>query len=174
MTNNHYTIVPDTIKWVQVNEAEIMLAMVIIISFFIGWFIHKFWIEDENQDNQEIVDTKLIDLDEGQNAIAYLERLIKEKYNYYKYLELLPIYLDRKIPEKKIIKEIKEKVYVSVVGSLTHNVKKEILRFFTEKGIEIFVHEKIIIHMNETDLRASEKTTESFRELTVGNIDKII
>ncbi len=115
-----------------------------------------------------------VDLIEGQQAIDFLERLIKEKYNYYLYLKLLPIYLDRKIPEKNIVEEVKSKIYVSVVGSLTRGVKNEILKFFTEKGIEIFVHEKIVILMNETDFQASDKFTEGFREITIGNVDKMI
>lgn len=115
-----------------------------------------------------------LDLTKGGESIDFLERLIREKYNYYMYLELLPIYLDRKIPEKNIIKEIKEKIYVSVVGSLTNEVKQEILRFFTERGIEIFVHEKIVIMMNETDFSAAERFSEAFREISLTNVSKLI
>ena len=41
----------------------------------------------------------------GQEILDYLDRLIKEKYTYQLYANLLPIYLDRKIPEKNIVKE---------------------------------------------------------------------
>ncbi len=123
---------------------------------------------------EKLEEIKPVSLVKGQEAIDFIERLIKEKYNYYMYLELLPIYLDHKIPEKNKIKVIKEKIYVSVVGSLTRHVKSEILDFFTEKGIEIFIHEKIIILMNETDFRSTERFTESFREITANNVSQII
>ncbi len=115
-----------------------------------------------------------IDLKQGQAAMDYLERLILAKYNYYMYLELLPIYLDQKIPEKNTVKKVKERIYVSVVGSLTRPVKNEILKYFSEKGIEIFIHEKIMIHMNETDFQTSSKFSETFREINNTNIDKLI
>ncbi len=166
----------NTMKFIETNETEVILAIVIIASFLIGWFAQTIKNKIKKTLEEPIEKTEMIgiDLTKGQKAIDYLERLISEKYSYYKYLELLPIYLDNKIPEKKLIRETKEKIYASVVGSLTQEVKLEILKFFTEKGIEIFVHEKIIIHMNETDFRASEKLTESFRELTPNNVSKLI
>ncbi len=168
----------NTMKFISTNETEVMLAVVIIASFLIGVVAQtiksKLKKTEKEIETEEVNEPAEIDLTKGQLAIDYLERIISEKYNYYKYLELLPIYLDNKIPEKKVIKETKEKIYVSVVGSLTTEVKRELLKFFTEKGIEIFVHEKIIIHMNQTDFRASEKLTESFREITAGNVDKLM
>ena len=118
--------------------------------------------------------TSEINVVEGMKVIDFLERIIKEKYNYHMYLTLLPIYMEKKIPEKKVITDLKEKIYVSVVGSLTKDVKHKILQFFTEKGIEIFIHEKIIIYMNETDFKSTEKFNEAFREITPSNVDKII
>jgi maleate cis-trans isomerase len=118
--------------------------------------------------------TNEIDVVEGMKVIDFLERMIKEKYNYHMYLTLLPIYIDKKIPEKKVISDLKEKIYVSVVGSLTKDVKRKILQFFTEKGIEIYIHEKIIIFMNETDFRSAEKYNEAFRDISVSNVDKIL
>ncbi len=117
---------------------------------------------------------RTVDPNHGQDALNFLDRVIKEKYNYHLYLTLMPIYLDRKIPEKKVIKELKEKIYVSVVGSLTSGVKREVLRFFTEKGIELYVHERIIILMNETDFRSAEKFNEAFRDLNAAKVEKIL
>ncbi len=142
--------------------------LIVSIFFFFLFRTKSTPVEAKTEDETEV------DLIEGQQAIDFLERLIKEKYNYYLYLKLLPIYLDHKIPEKNIVEEVKSKIYVSVVGSLTRGVKNEILKFFTEKGIEIFVYEKIVILMNETDFQASDRFTEGFREINVGNVDKMI
>jgi hypothetical protein len=104
----------------------------------------------------------------------FLDRIIQEKYKYHLYTSLLPIYLDRKIPEKKLISTLKEKIYVSIVGGLTPETKKSILNFFTEKGIEIYIHEKIMVLMNETDFRSTEKYTEAFRDIKEKNINNLM
>ncbi len=184
-----FPYVDDFAKEHQLNAETSQLGaalLLIIIIFTVATIVKKIskytgLSEEVKQGIGSTADFKIaaakyadIDLRKGQLAMDFLERLIREKYNYYMYLELLPIYLDRKIPEKNTIKNIKEKIYVSVVGSLTRSVKHEILNFFTEKGIEIFVNEKIIIMMNETDFRSAEKFTEAFREINANNVDRII
>jgi hypothetical protein len=123
----------------------------------------------EKNVQQEKIDFKYAD-----DAIKFLDRIINEKYRYYMYVELIPIYLDKKIPEKKLIQTIKEKIYVSVVGGLTQETKKSILTFFNEKGIEIYIHEKIMILINETDFKASDKSGESFRDIKDRNISAMM
>jgi len=115
-----------------------------------------------------------IDFDEGQKVLDYLDRIIKDKYRYYLYTYFLPIYLDKKIPEKKTVDEIKKKIYVSVVGGITRETKDEILKYFTEKGIEIYINEKIMVFMNETDFQAEQKVTETFRDLKPELMEKVM
>ncbi len=107
-------------------------------------------------------------------VLNFLDRFIKDKFNYHLYLELLPIYLDNKIPEKNLIKTLKEKIYVSVVGSLSQSLKKKIMQYYTEKGIEIYIHEKIIVYMNETDFKTASKFSEAFRDLDNKKIDRLL
>ncbi len=166
-------LIPTTDIEISQDIIDIGLAFtaVIIIMFLIKLVFRGFGSRAKPSTESHIG----VDLQKGQLAIDYLQRLISEKYNYYMYLDLLPIYLDRKIPEKNIIKDVKEKIYVSVVGSLTKPVKQEILKFFTEKGIEIFVHESIVIHMNKTDFQASDSVNSRFiSDLRDADIDKIL
>ncbi len=152
------------------------LFFILIIIFYMIFKISELFVDQKVNKLPEdsSVDKRYIDIAHGDKILNFLDRIIKEKYTYHLYLTLMPIYLDRKIPEKKHIQELKEKIYVSVVGSLTSNVKKEVLRFFTEKGIEIYVHERIIILMNETDFRSTEKFTEAFRDLNPSKLDQIL
>ena len=115
-----------------------------------------------------------IDFRYASEAMSFLDKIIQEKYKFYMYSTLMPLYLDSKIPEKKMINEIKEKIYVSVVGSLTTETKKSILSFFTEKGVEIYIHEKIIGLMNETDFKASNKLNEKFKDIRGKKLDTLI
>jgi len=143
--------------------------------FILFWGLFKIVNVFKSDPKTETISTgRVIDPNHGQDALNFLDRIIKEKYNYHLYLTIMPIYLDRKIPEKKVIKELKEMIYVSVVGSLTSGIKREVLRFFTEKGIELYVHERIIILMNETDFRSAEKFNEAFRDLNAHKLEKIL
>lgn len=132
-------------------------------------------VKDLLQKNKELQDKiDLVDFKYAADAMSFLDKIVQEKYKYHLYATLLPIYLDKQIPEKKTISEIKEKIYVSVVGGLTSETKKSILNFFTEKGIEIYIHERIMVLMNETDFRSTEKFTEAFRDIKSKNIDQLI
>ncbi len=160
------------------EEGQLGLLLVVIASAFLVTGIVKglcrLFKRKPKTEVVEVIKTTNVNLNKAETAMDFLERLIKDKYTYYMYLELLPIYLANNIPEKNVIKKIKEKIYVSVVGSLTRPVKEEMLKFFTEKGVEIFVNEQIIILMNETDFRSAGKFTEAFRELNVNTIDQIL
>jgi hypothetical protein len=156
-----------------------VFLLVIIVILIINFIISKIEIKKIKEENTNLnlsIDEKShkIDFKYTQVALDFLDRLIKEKYNFYLYTNLLPIYLDNKIPEKKLVQEIKEKIYVSVVGGLNPDTKKSILTFFTEKGIEIYIHEKIMILMNETDFRTSDKFKESFRNIDPKKVDVIL
>jgi hypothetical protein len=108
------------------------------------------------------------------SSLDFLDRLIENKYNFHMYTTLIPIYMDNKIPEKKVIHEIKEKIYVSVVGGLSQKTKLSILDFFTEKGIEMYIHERIMVLMNKTDFKTSGKYTEGFRDLKPNQMKNIM
>ena len=162
-------------------EIILLLVLVFIIPVFIyNWnaltFSKKELIkknkiikEFEKEKNKEYTDFKY-----SEDALKFIDKLIQSKYNYHLYTTLLPVYLDKKIPEKKMIETVKEKIYVSIVGGLTRETKKSILRFFTEKGIEIYINEKIIVLMNETDFRNAGKFTEGFRDLNPSKMDSLI
>jgi len=96
-----------------------------------------------------------IDFNKAQEGIQFLDNVIKDKFNYHKYSDLFPAYLDNKVPEKKLIHELKNKIYISVVGGLSQNAKNTYLRYFNQKGMEIYIHEKIMILMNETDFKSA-------------------
>jgi len=117
-------------------------------------------LEEYNKHSNEKIDFKY-----AEQAMKFMDVIIYNKYKFYMYTILIPIYLDQKVPEKKLINDLKEKIYVSVVGGLTTQTKKSILNFFTEKGIEIYIHEKILVHMNETDFKTSGKYSEAFRDI---------
>lgn len=164
------------------------LGFILVIFILILWLIHQKLIISGHEDTNIISITESLEMSEKitafemiktdfnytQSILDFLDRIIKNKYNFYMYTELMPIYLDQKVPEKRIVSELKEKIYVSVVGGLTIKTKKSILDLFTEKGIEIYIHERIMILMNETDFKTSGKFSEAFKDLNPRRMDGII
>jgi hypothetical protein len=136
------------------------------------------------KNNQEVIETLENDILKNEEikldfsyvsgSLAFMDQLIKDKYTFYLYSELMPIYLDNKIPEKSQIRKIKERIYVSVVGGLTIKTKKSLLDAFTEKGIRIYINEKIMILLNKTDFSTSNKYNEVFKNINTRQIDGLI
>jgi len=153
-------------------EIWLLSILVILIFFIVILYVQKKNIErnlqiirNENFKLKESIENnKTVDFKYASEAMNFLDKIIVEKYKFYMFSTLMPLYLDKQVPEKKIINEIKEKIYVSVVGGLTLETKKSILKFFTEKGIEMYTHEKILVLMNETDIRTSDKLNENFKD----------
>lgn len=160
---------------ITLTSIGVIIGIFFLIYIIFLWTIRK----DIIKKKEELILKEMekckpkIDFTTGQKAMDYLDRLIKDKYQYYLYARFLPVYLDRKIPEKNIVNEIKEKIYVTVVGGLTQDVKQEILKYFTQKGIEIYINEKIMVYMNETDFKTAEKYYETFRDMRPELMEKI-
>jgi hypothetical protein len=153
----------------------LIIGSLLILSHLWSSFSSKRNKGDKGEKNEdETKEVKEVDLKKALVALDFLNKIIKEKYNYYMYLDLLPVYIEKKIPEKKLIDKTKNKIYVSVVGSLSRSVKFEILNYFTEKGIEIYVNERIIILMNETDFESTEKYGGTFRNISPSNVQKLL
>jgi hypothetical protein len=155
----------------EISSLTIIILAFLIISLGLYFFLTSL---NKEKNTNTPPPYKQMDFVKGEQALKFLDRIIKEKYTFHLYAKLLPIYLDKKIPEKNIVQEVKEKIYVSVVGSLSKDVKKNYLEYFTEKGIEIYINEKIMIYMNETDFRTAEKYTESFRDLKPHEAEKLL
>ncbi len=152
-------------------------AIVLIATLIINWFILRSKYKTKTLKLKE-ANIDLLNPDSDfiymQKALDFLDRIIKDKFDYYMYTTLLPLYLDNKIPERKEMQELKIKIYVSVVGGLTTKTKRSILNFFTEKGIEIYINEKIMIYMNKTDFKTAGKFGEAFRNVRPKNIDTLL
>ncbi len=151
----------------------LILAGISISALFLYVILYRDQLK-KNTNLHKRIDASKIDFKYASEAMLFLDNLIQVKYDYHLYSTIMPIYLDKKIPEKKEIEQIKERIYVSIVGGLSPTTKKSILLFFNEKGIEIYIHEKIINLMNKTDFINSEKFKESFRDIKGDGINTLI
>jgi hypothetical protein len=133
--------------------------------------VYKEIIKEKEQKCEEL---GLIDFKEAQSALDYLDRLIKAKIQFYTLFELMPIYNENNVPEKKVIEEIKHKIYATIVGSLSKEIKKKILKYSNQKGIEIYINERIMTYLNETDFKVSNSSSNIFKDIKMNSIDTLM
>ena len=107
-----------------------------------------------------------------------LDKLISDKYEYYLYKEILPVYIGNisnkkeKFNKEKFL-QLKENFFSDINMSLSKNIKVELIKLFTREGIEIYVHQKFATLFNKTDakfLNGEEDIKENMFFMT----DKII
>jgi len=145
------------------------IYIIAIIILFYAW--RTFSEESSEQKDNNLSD--LVDFKDGQDMFKYLDQLIHENFNYYLYSHLLPIYMEGKTPDKKTTNDLKQKIFISIVGSISENMKNRILLYFSEKGIKIYINQKIMVHVNKVDFKAHGETN-SFNNIKLNNIKSFI
>jgi len=91
-------------------------------------------------------------------TIEFLDKLITDKYEYYLYKEILPVYVGNisnkkeKFNKEKFL-QLKEMFFSDINMSLSKNIKIELMNLFTRKGIEIYIHQKFATLFNKTDAK---------------------
>lgn len=124
---------------------------------------------------QEESKTNSLTMQEAREVIDYMNLLIQEKFNYHLHSKLLPLYVSGKTPEIKVIKEIKDHIYLSIITSLSPALKNKILKYHTNKGLDIMIHERIMSLLNEIDFTMTKnKSGEVFKGINMQNVDKIL
>ena len=115
------------------------------------------------------------DFDQSAKALQFLDRLIQKKIEVYYLTELLPVYNQNQIPENSLVKKIHDEIYLIITASITPKIKQEYLKFFTKKGIEMYIRQEITRILNKLDLE-NNNNSEPFRDLKtqINKIDKII
>jgi len=98
----------------------------------------------------------------GKYAMDFLNDLIKKKYEYYLYKDILPVYIGNEYSKKeKFTKErfleIKEFFFNDIFMSLSPEMKKEIVKLFSASGIEIYIHQQFATYFNKTDAKFLNK-----------------
>jgi hypothetical protein len=154
---------------------EIILSAVGIAGFITGtvyWKIHSK--NSKKISGQMNTKVENINFQTAKEALRFLDDQIQKKFEFYTYSQLLPLYHKNTIPEEKVIREIKDKIYIDIVGSFNLELKKEYQKFFTKQGVEIYINQTILILLNKLDFQLSEK--EPFNDISknLKTIDEIL
>jgi len=142
---------------------------IIIIYFFLkitnlDTILTTFLYNTKNKKENLISELNIENLkvNEADELINFLDKIIKTKFNFYFINEILPYYQAGEKIDKPTLKEIQEKFYIDVSAFLNKNFKKLYKKYFTTQGIEIYINEKFIYFLNKFDsLNTEEKITDT-------------
>ena len=116
-----------------------------------------------NSNTNSNIDSNIdLKVNEADELINFLDKIIKTKFNFYFINEILPYYQAGEKIDKPTLKEIQERFYIDVSALLNKNFKKLYKKYFTTQGIEIYINEKFIYFINKFDsLNIEEKITDA-------------
>ena len=103
----------------------------------------------ENKANTKIT---LLNLDEAEKAKAFLDKIIRDKFEFYLVTEILPIYKSGMKLDKKQVEDLKEQFFIDVSFLLTKETKKILKNYFNTDAIKIYIIEKFYIYLNKVDI----------------------
>jgi len=106
----------------------------------------------ENKESKEKNKTKKIDFDEAEKIKKFLDGIIKDKFEYYLTVEILPAYKTSKKLDKKDIEDLKNNFFVDVSYLINKDVKNSIKKYFNTDAIKIYIIEKFYIYLNKVDI----------------------
>jgi len=139
------------------NDIQI-IAIYIIMVIIIIWII---MVIKKAIFKPTKIDKKIINEFKSGNSkyvMELLDKLITDKYEYYLYKEILPVYIGNisnkkeKFSKEKFL-QLKENFFSDINMSLSKNIKSELINLFTREGIEIYIHQKFATLFNKTDAK---------------------
>ena len=130
----------------------------IILSFISGAFImhlfNKKFFNNKNKSNENKINLdvkKELNPNEFLNIKKSMDSIIEEKFKFYMFSKFLPYYTIGKKPDKKDVDDIKEQFYIDVTITFSKEYKKLIKLYFTTDGIQLYINEKFLYHLNKLD-----------------------
>ena len=102
------------------------------------------------------------------DIIKYLnifDKLLLTKFNYYIHVHFLANFEKKKEISKEAIKNIKQEFYVDVSSTLRMEQKYKLLDIFSDRGIELYIHQFFLQKLNELDVKY-KKQDESVKDNT--------
>jgi len=142
-------------------ENEILIAISAgvvssMLTVLVTRFTKKSIVIDNDKENQSI------DLDININNTIktkeFLDSFLEQKYRYYLTSDILAYFLNGKEIPKKEIQNIKEKFFSDVTMSLNKKQQENILKIFTSKGIELYIHQSFLKLLNESNIKFTDDT----------------
>jgi len=133
---------------------------IFVIAGAIGSLFFTYRLYNENkelmkkkEDKKIIKENLFEDLKIGKESVEQLNNLVQEKFNYYLYKDILPVYVSSKTQKfnKEDFKKLKDKFYNDVLISVSPSLKKGLQKSLSPDGIGLLIHEKFGYLFNKVD-----------------------
>jgi len=152
------------------NQEYLWLYPIIIgaLAFLIGMLLFVIDTRHKSKVIQELKETKQkesksnnfkgIEPPKAKFIMEFLNDLIKKKYEYYLYKDILPVYIGNEYSKKEKFSkekflELKEFFFNDIYMSLSPEIKNDIITLFSKSGIEIYIHQQFATYFNKTDAK---------------------
>jgi hypothetical protein len=154
------------------NQEYLWLYPIIIgsLAFLIGMLLfvidtrRKSKLEQDKLENKDLKlkNPKSIEPPKAKYVMEFLDDLIKKKYEYYLYKDILPVYIGNEYSKKEKFSkekflEIKNFFFNDLYMSLSPEMKKEMVTIFSTSGIEMYIHQRFATYFNKTDAKFLNK-----------------
>jgi hypothetical protein len=150
----------------EITPEKILLIIGLILFFGIFTQIlfykknsKKIKKDDDVKENEKSKqsDSKIEHL-KAKYVMDFINDLIKRKYEYYLYKDILPVYIGNEFSKKEKFSkerflELKEFFFNDIFMSLSPEMKKELVSLFSPSGIEIYIHQQFATYFNKTDAK---------------------
>jgi len=127
-----------------------ILLFLILLSLIINLILNF-------KNKKPAIDAKKIDLTEAEKAKQFLDKIIKDKFEYYLVTEILPLYKIGKTLDKNQVNELKEQFFIDVSYFINKDLKNILKSYFNKEAIKIYIIEKFFIYLNKVDMSFFEE-----------------
>ena len=144
----------------------VVYGLLVILLFGINgtFFIIKKYKNRINNINKELekITSEKNAIEKKYNAISiqdtdaslnFLNKLLDLKFGYYLNTFLIANFVNDKDLDKKEIKKLKDDFYLDVSNTLNTQQKYNLLRVFSQKGIELYIHQTFLKLFNDANIK---------------------
>ena len=148
---------------IQIIEVSVEILILLGLLLFIIFIFYKLTKNHEHnikniteniKKEYEKNNKKYINNKYGKEAIDILDKIITDKYQFYLYKYILPVYLgsNKSSPmSKEKFKNIKEQFFIEIMKSVSPNITEALYLIYSTEGLMLYINEKFITLFNKTD-----------------------
>jgi len=135
----------------------VSILIVTNVIFFVGFIKYLVDAKNAKKDNQKIKEDFLeyknrISIQDSKEVFEFLNDVIKVKFNYYLNVYFLANFASDKEIDKADIKKFKNDFYLDVSSLFEYKQKERLLKVFSQKGIELYIHQSFLRLFNDANI----------------------
>jgi len=139
------------LKLIIIGILSVVLILIIesIYIYYLKKRVNNLSIDRDRSINKN----NIINIKQTKQTFDFFNELLEIKFRYYLTSEILAYFLNGKeIPKKEIIK-LKENFYIDVTKTLNKNQRENILKIFSNEGIEMYIHQTFLKLLNDCNIK---------------------